>query len=116
MAAKYTVAQWDEVLPALQGLALRTVAIAHAVLVDGHRPSDVARKFDEPRQRVYQAVKRVEKALGEHDAVGLEPLLLWLPSAVLERLRTVEKEQISAVLVAFSEKIEGQQEVTKRTV
>lgn len=50
-------AQWEQVSPAFRGLVVGTVEMAKAVLVDGVRPSDLARQSDVSRQLVYAAVQ-----------------------------------------------------------
>ena len=76
MQPKYTAAQWEQVSPAFRGLAVGTVEMAKAVLVDGVRPSDLARESDVSRQLVYAAVQRVRKILEEHQAQELVPVMV----------------------------------------
>ena len=87
MQPKYTAAQWEQVSPASRGLAIGTVEMAKAVLVDGVRPSDLARQADVSRQLVYAAVQRVRKILEEHQAEELVPVMVWLPPELAEQVR-----------------------------
>lgn len=87
MQPKYTAAQWEQVSPAFRGLAVGTVEMAKAVLVDGVRPSDLARQSDVSRQLVYAAVQRVRKILEEHQAQELVPVMVWLPPELAEQVR-----------------------------
>lgn len=87
MQPKYTADQWEKVSPAFHGLAVGTVEMAKAVLVDGQRPVDVARQADVSRQLVYAAVKRVRNILEEHDAQELVPVMVWLPPELAEQVK-----------------------------
>lgn len=79
MQSKYTVDQWDKFSDAFRDLSVGTVAMARSVLVDGVRPSDVAKAQGESRQLVYAAVKRVTKILNDQGAQELVPVMVWLP-------------------------------------
>ncbi|AIG04675.1 Uncharacterised protein [Pseudomonas fluorescens] len=84
---KYTAEQWDEFKDAFRGLNIGTVELARAVLVDGVRPSDLAKKTGDSRQLVYAAVKRVRGILQQHDAEELVPVMVWLPPELAEKVR-----------------------------
>ncbi|MBF4560512.1 hypothetical protein GIW54_12940 [Pseudomonas proteolytica] len=87
MQPKYTADQWEKVSPAFRGLAVGTVEMAKAVLVDGQRPADLARQADVSRQLVYAAVKRVRNILEEHEAQELVPVMVWLPPELAEQVK-----------------------------
>ena len=87
MQPKYTAAQWEAYLPAFRDLAMGTVQMAKAVLVDGQKPSQVAKETGDSRQLVYAAVKRVRTILEKHDVQELVPVLVWLPPELAEQVR-----------------------------
>lgn len=79
ITTKYTAEQWDKFSGAFRDLSMGTVSMARSVLVDGLRPSDVAKEQGESRQLVYAAVKRVTKILNDQGAQELVPVMVWLP-------------------------------------
>lgn len=88
---RYTPEQWDKIKPAFRSLSIGTVDLAKAVLVDGERPSDLARKTGESRQLIYAAVKRVRSILQENHAQELEPVMVWLPADLAAQVREMAK-------------------------
>lgn len=86
MQPKYTAKQWEDMAPALRSLAVGTVETARAVLVEGKRPSVVARERGESRQLVNAAVKRV-RTIFERQTPGLVPVLVWLPPELAEQVK-----------------------------
>jgi hypothetical protein len=87
-----TPARFDALLPLLGRLSLDTVQIARAVLVDGQTKAEVAKAAGVTRQRVGQAVQRVEAA-ADTAPEGWEKVELWLPP---ELARHVEQLAIEA--------------------
>ena len=72
MQPMYTKEEWKKVAPlfASKRLAISTVEVAKAVLVDGQRITDVAEARGMTKQTAHAAVKRVRKILEEQGAVG----------------------------------------------
>ncbi|MCZ9640996.1 TrfB-related DNA-binding protein [Pseudomonas putida] len=81
MQPMYTKEEWKKVAPlfASKRLAISTVEVAKAVLVDGQRITDVAEARGMTKQTAHAAVKRVRKILEEQGAGELVPVLVWLP-------------------------------------
>lgn len=90
MQPSFTIEQWEQFSPAMRSMNVATVQIARAVLVDGKRPMDVADEMGESRQLVYAAVKRVREIL-ERKALGLVPVLVWLPPEQAEQVKEMAK-------------------------
>jgi hypothetical protein len=89
----YTEEKWKEIAPvfASRRLAIATVEIAKAVLVDGQRIQDVATARGISRQNAHAAVKRVRSILEEQGASELIPVLVWLPPELAEQVREMAK-------------------------
>lgn len=89
----YTAQQWNQVAPVFSSrrLAIATVEIAKAVLVDGQRIQDVASARNISRQSAHAAVKRVRSILEEQGATDLVPVLVWLPPELAEQVRDMAK-------------------------
>ncbi|UVJ41931.1 transcriptional regulator KorA [Pseudomonas sp. LS1212] len=90
MQLRFTLEQWEQFSPAMRSMNVGTVQIARAVLVDGKRPIDVADELGESSQLVYAAVKRVREIL-ERKALGLVPVLVWLPPEQAEQVKEMAK-------------------------
>lgn len=88
---KYTAEQWNTCLPALDGLAGRTVKIAHAVLVEGKKPVEVANELGQSRQLVHAAVTRVREIL-QQESKGLVPVLEWLTPEEARQVRQMAEK------------------------
>lgn len=103
-----TPARFDALLPLLGRLSLDTVQIARAVLVDGQTKAEVAKAAGVTRQRVGQAVQRVEAA-ADTAPEGWEKVELWLPP---ELARHVEQLAIEAhaQMRATAERIETERQ------
>ncbi|MDU8491951.1 TrfB-related DNA-binding protein [Pseudomonas syringae pv. actinidiae] len=91
MQPKYTAEQWDRIKPAMRNLAFATVEMARAVLVEGKRPSDVAKEVGETRQLVNAAIKRVRNVLDKHQEAGLVPVMVWLPPELAAQVMEMAK-------------------------
>jgi FixJ family two-component response regulator len=87
LAKKYTPQEWAVYAPALRSLSQDTVEIARAVLVDGTRPVEIARRLNTSRQRVSLAAKRVNDRLAEHHASHLVPLTVWVKPDNVDALK-----------------------------
>nr|WP_269806239.1 TrfB-related DNA-binding protein [Pseudomonas putida] len=72
-------------------MAISTVEVAKAVLVDGQRITDVAEARGMTKQTAHAAVKRVRKILEEQGAGELVPVLVWLPPELAEQVREMAK-------------------------
>lgn len=93
MQPMYTAEDWKKIAPvfASRRLAISTVEIAKAILVDGQRPQDVANARNMSKQTVHAAVKRVRAILDEQGAKELVPVLVWLPAELAEKVREMAK-------------------------
>lgn len=93
MQPMYTKEEWKMVAPlfASKRLAISTVEVAKAVLVDGQRITDVAEARGMTKQTAHAAVKRVRKILEEQGAGELVPVLVWLPPELAEQVREMAK-------------------------
>nr|QOQ33305.1 hypothetical protein [Pseudomonas syringae pv. actinidiae] len=93
MQPMYTAEDWKKIAPvfASRRLAISTVEIAKAILVDGQRPQDVANGRGMSKQTVHAAVKRVRSILDEQGAKELVPVLVWLPAELAEQVRDMAK-------------------------
>lgn len=87
MQPRYTAEQWEQIKPALQGLAVGTVETARAVLVDGVAPAALQKETGKSKQLIHAAVKRVRALLDENEAQGLVPVMVWLPPELAEQVR-----------------------------
>nr|WP_015647616.1 TrfB-related DNA-binding protein [Pseudomonas sp. GLE121]AGL12861.1 putative transcriptional regulator [Pseudomonas sp. GLE121] len=96
MQPKYTAEQWDRISPAMRNLAVGTVAMARAVLVDGKRPSEIAKEMGESRQLVNAAIKRVRDVLDKHQEAGLVPVMVWLPPELAAQVHEMAKPYMEA--------------------
>lgn len=96
MQPKYTAEQWDRIKPAVRNLAVGTVEMARAVLVDGKRPSDVAKELGESRQLVNAAIKRVRDVLDKYQEAGLVPVMVWLPPELAAQVMEMAKPYMDA--------------------
>lgn len=115
MQPRYTPAEWETYYPALKGLAITTVEIARAVLVDGKRPIDIAEERGESRQLVHAAVKRVRGVLEKKEAQGLVPVLVWLPPELAEQVREMAKPYIAETEKAQNKDVKGTTKGQKKT-
>lgn len=93
MQPMYTAEDWKKIAPvfASRRLAISTVEIAKAILVDGQRPQDVANARGMSKQTVHAAVKRVRAILDEQGAKELVPVLVWLPAELAEQVKEMAK-------------------------
>ena len=89
----YTAEDWKRISPvfASRRLAVSTVEIATAILVDGQRPQDVANDRGMSKQTVHAAVKRVRAILDEHGASELVPVMVWLPPELAAQVMEMAK-------------------------
>jgi len=93
MQPMYTAEDWKKIAPvfASRRLAISTVEIAKAILVDGQRPQDVANARSMSKQTVHAAVKRVRAILDEQGATELVPVLVWLPADLAQQVMDMAK-------------------------
>jgi hypothetical protein len=73
-----TADEFEALRPRLGRLALDTVEIAHAVLVDGIKPAEVAARHNMTRQRVHGIVQRF-RAAAQEVPTGWRRIEVWLP-------------------------------------
>ena len=70
--------EFEALRPRLGRLALDTVDIARAVLVDGMRPTEAAVRHNMSRQRVHGIVQRF-RAAAQEVPTGWRRVEVWLP-------------------------------------
>jgi len=80
-----TPARFDALLPFLGRLSLDTVAVARSVLVEGKGKAEVAKETGLSRQRVGQAVLRVQAA-DEKAPEGWQRIEIWLPPELVQQV------------------------------
>ena len=83
--------EFDALLPRLGRLSLDTVRIARAVVVDGHRPADVARTHGMTRQRVNGILRRFQHAEREVPK-GWRRVEVWLPPDLAQRVEEMARD------------------------
>lgn len=79
--ADLTAKEFDALRPRLGRLAINTVVIARAVLVDGMTQTEAANHYSMTRQRVHGIVQRFRAAAQEVPA-GWRRVEVWLPPEV----------------------------------
>lgn len=83
--------EFDALLPRLGRLSLDTVRIARAVVVDGQRPADVARRYGMSRQRVSGILRRFQHA--ERDVPrDWRRVEVWLPPDLAQRVEEMARD------------------------
>jgi hypothetical protein len=73
-----TAEEFDALRPLVGRLALDTVEIARAVLVDGMKTSEAANRYGMTRQRVHGIVQRF-RAAAQEVPTGWRRVEVWLP-------------------------------------
>ena len=73
-----TAEEFDALRPLVGRLALDTVEIARAVLVDGMKTSEAASRHSMTRQRVHGIVQRF-RAAAQEVPTGWRRIEIWLP-------------------------------------
>ncbi len=80
--------EFDALRPLLGRLALDTVDIARAVLVEGMKPAEAAARHNISRQRVHGIVKRF-RAAAQEVPTGWRRIEVWLPPALAAQVEAV---------------------------
>ncbi|KND61511.1 hypothetical protein BVER_04461c [Candidatus Burkholderia verschuerenii] len=83
-----TADEFEALRPRLRRLALDTVDIARAVLVDGMTPPDVAARYGMTRQRVHGIVKRF-RAAAQEVPTGWRRVEVWLPPEMAAQVKAM---------------------------
>ena len=87
-SARMTADEFEALRPRLGRLALDTVEIARAVLVDGMKPTEAANRYDMTRQRVHGIVKRFSAAAHEVPT-GWRRVEVWLPPELASQVEAM---------------------------
>ena len=83
-SARMTEADFEALRPRLGRLALDTVEIARAVLVEGMKPTEAATRYTMTRQRVHGIVQRF-RAAAQEVPTGWRRVEVWLPPALASK-------------------------------
>lgn len=87
MAIRLTPEEWEKVCPALERLAVKTVSLARAVIVEGKTQAAVVTETGMSRQSVSQAIKKVEACIAPYLTDQLVPVTVWLPPLLAEKVK-----------------------------
>ncbi len=85
--------EWQRIAPALRTCSQVTIDMAYAVLVDGRKQVDVAKKFDRSKQTVNAAIRRVTAIFNEviPEDEQLEFVQVWLPPELAKQVKEMAK-------------------------
>lgn len=86
-----TANEFEALRPRLGRLALDTVEIARAVLVDGLKPTDVATRHGMTRQRVHGIVQRF-RAAAQEVPTGWRRVEVWLPPELAAQVEAMAEK------------------------
>ena len=86
-----TTKEFDALRPHLGRLALDTVKIARAVLVEGMRPTEAATRHNMTRQRVHGIVQRF-RAAAQEVPTGWRRVEVWLPVELAAQVEALAKK------------------------
>lgn len=86
-----TAQEFDALRPRLGRLALNTIEIARAVLVEGMTQTEAANHHSMTRQRVYGIVQRF-RAAAQEVPTGWRRVEVWLPPEVAVQVEAMEKK------------------------
>lgn len=89
--AGLTAKEFDALRPRLGRLALNTVEIARAVLVDGMTQTEAANHYSMTRQRVHGIVQRF-RAAAQEVPTGWRRVEVWLPPEVAIQVEALEEK------------------------
>ena len=85
---KMTLQEFEALRPLLGRLALDTIDIARAVLVEGVKPSDAATRNHMSRQRVHGIVQRFRAAARQVPATWRR-IEVWLPPELADQVEAI---------------------------
>jgi predicted DNA-binding protein (UPF0251 family) len=86
-----TADEFEALRPRLGRLALDTVEIAHAVLVNGMKPTEAAKHYGMTRQRVHGIVQRF-RAAAEEVPTGWRRVEVWLPPELAAQVEAMAEK------------------------
>ena len=89
--ATMTAEDFDALRPRLGRLALDTVEIARAVLVDGMKPTEAAARYGMTRQRVHGIVQRF-RAAAQAVPTGWRRVEVWLPPELAAQVEAMAEK------------------------
>ena len=87
-SARMTEADFEALRPRLGRLALDTVEIARAVLVEGMKPTEAATRYTMTRQRVHGIVQRF-RAAAQEVPTGWRRVEVWLPPTLASQVEAI---------------------------
>ena len=90
-SARMTADEFDALRPRLGRLALDTVEIARAVLVDGMKPTEAATRHQMTRQRVHGIVQRF-LAAAQEVPTGWRRVEVWLPPELAGQVKAMAEK------------------------
>jgi hypothetical protein len=83
-----TAQEFEALRPRLGRLALDTIEIARAVLVDGMKTTEAAKRHGMTRQRVHGIVQRF-RAAAQDVPTGWRRIEVWLPPELAEKVEAM---------------------------
>lgn len=86
-----TAEEFDALRPLVGRLALDTVEIARAVLVDGMKTSEAASRHGMTRQRVHGIVQRF-RAAAQEVPTGWRRIEIWLPPELADQVEAMAEK------------------------
>jgi hypothetical protein len=86
-----TAQEFDALRPRLGRLALDTIEIARAVLVDGMKTTEAANLHNMTRQRVHGIVQRF-RAAAQEVPTGWRRVEVWLPPELAQQVEAMAEE------------------------
>ena len=86
-----TAEEFDALRPLVGRLALDTVEIARAVLVDGMKTSEAASRHSMTRQRVHGIVQRF-RAAAQEVPTGWRRIEIWLPPELAMKVEAMAEK------------------------
>ncbi|MBK8177234.1 MAG: helix-turn-helix domain-containing protein [Rhodospirillales bacterium] len=96
---KLTHSEFELLRPRLGRLAIDTIDVARAVLVDGMTPSAAARHFGMTRQRVHGIVQRF-RAAAQAVPTAWRRVDVWLPPELAAQVEAMAEAARAAHVVA----------------
>jgi len=88
---KLTLEEFEALRPLIGGLAVDTVDIARAVLVEGIRPAEAATRNKMSRQRVHGIIQRFRAAMREVPSTWRR-IEVWLPPELAAQVEAMAEK------------------------
>jgi len=86
-----TAKEFEALRPRLGRLALDTIEIARAVLVDGMKTTEAANRHNMTRQRVHGIVQRF-RAAAQEVPTGWRRVEVWLPPELAQQVEAMAEQ------------------------